>query len=191
MKLDPPVIDALRQFTAFLAGRKIAWALLGGIAVRVLAMPRNTFDVDLIIAVEDGDVGTVASAADEAGFDVDDAFRRGYCDQLAGQSKFHVHAQIGTRLVRIDVFVLGSEFERCVFQRRTSHETELGTLWIVSPEDLMLLKLLADRPRDRADVADLLLVIGALDMDYVRAWANRLGITDRLDGALRDAGRTS
>ena len=59
----------------------------------------------------------------------------------------------------------------------------------MSAEDLLLHKLLADRPRDRSDVADLLLVCGQLDHAYLRSWAGRLGIQARLDKTLREAGR--
>jgi hypothetical protein len=74
-----------------------------------------------------------------------------------------------------------------VYDRRRQFGSDVGPLWVVSPEDLLLLKLLADRPRDRADIADLLLVAGPLDMPYVRAWANRLGLDERLERALEDS----
>lgn len=190
MSLNPPVVEALRELIEFLDRRSIGWAVLGGLAIRVLALPRPTFDVDVIVAVGTDDVGDLARAAESAGFVVDDAFRRGCCDTLAGQSKIHFHARQGTRLIRIDVFVLGSAFERSVFDRRKQYDSDLGALWVVSPEDVLLLKLLADRPRDRADVADLLLVAGPLDMKYVRDWASRLDVAERLDRALAEAERS-
>ena len=51
---------------------------------------------------------------------------------------------------------------------------------VMAAEDLLLHKLLANRPRDRSDVADLLLVGGALEMEYVRTWAEHLGVSARL-----------
>lgn len=56
--------------------------------------------------------------------------------------------------------------------------------WVVSPEDLILLKLIASRPRDIADVFDVLLAQGQLDEEYLRNWANQLGVTSRLDDVL-------
>jgi hypothetical protein len=185
---EPPVVLALRQFLRFLADRRVAYALLGGFAVRALALPRPTFDLDVLVGVSEADVAPLAQAAEDAGFVVGDEFRRGFVEKLGGLSKFHVSAQFGTRFVRIDVFVLGSEYQREVFARRQEQQdSQLGPLSFISPEDLLLHKLLADRPRDRADVADLLLVAGPLDMDYVRTWAGKLGLTGRLERALRDA----
>ena len=47
-----------------------------------------------------------------------------------------------------------------------------------------VLKLLANRPRDLSDVADILFVQGQLDEAYMRLWADPLGIIDRLETAL-------
>ena len=48
------------------------------------------------------------------------------------------------------------------------------------------LKLLAARPRDLADVADILFVQGQLDERYLRYWAKELGIADALEARLAD-----
>jgi hypothetical protein len=53
--------------------------------------------------------------------------------------------------------------------------------------DLILLKLIAGRPRDYGDIEDIFFVQGQLDESYLRRWAAPLGITDRLEQALRDA----
>jgi|LakMenEpi03Aug12_release.lakeMendotaPanAssembly.Ray.scaffolds.fasta_scaffold48099_6 hypothetical protein len=49
---------------------------------------------------------------------------------------------------------------------------------------LVLFKLLANRPRDLADVADILFVQGELDRRYMQQWVEVLSISDRLDKAL-------
>jgi len=40
------------------------------------------------------------------------------------------------------------------------------------------------------DAEDPLIVCGPLDLDYLREWSGRLGITDRLERVLRESGRT-
>ena len=50
--------------------------------------------------------------------------------------------------------------------------------------DLILLKLLALRPRDLLDVADILFTQGQLEEAYLRHWAVDLEIRDRLTEAL-------
>ena len=53
---------------------------------------------------------------------------------------------------------------------------------------LILVKLLANRPKDRVDVSDILFVQGTLDEAYMRRWAATLGIAVELEDAL-SAGR--
>ena len=57
-------------------------------------------------------------------------------------------------------------------------------IWVVKPEDLLILKLLASRPRDLIDVADLIFIQGQLNELYLHDWANKLNINDRLEKAL-------
>jgi len=54
----------------------------------------------------------------------------------------------------------------------------------VSPEDLVLLKLIASRPRDLIDVHDILFTMGELDEQYLATWAERLEIVEALQDAL-------
>ena len=71
-----------------------------------------------------------------------------------------------------------------VSRRIEAEIDEHRSIWIVSPEDLVLLKLIANRPRDLIDVADILFVQGQLDESYMTHWAGRLGILEQLKTAL-------
>jgi hypothetical protein len=71
-------------------------------------------------------------------------------------------------------------------KRRLHLEADGHTLSVVSPEDLVLFKLLAARPRDLGDVADVLFIQGQLDETYMRRWARELGVSDRLEKALAE-----
>ena len=46
------------------------------------------------------------------------------------------------------------------------------------------LKVLADRDRDRSDVQDVLFMQGELDRDYMKHWADQLGVLPKLVEAL-------
>jgi hypothetical protein len=184
-----PLEQAIRRLLGFLRSQSIDHMLLGGLAVRLQAIPRPTYDIDLLVAVRTEDVRRVAEAAAAAGFSVPEEHVRGFVDRLAGLSKFSMAVPVGERLVPADLFVLGSEYQRAAFARRVSVPSGDAQEWVASVEDLLLHKLLAHRPRDRADVADLLLVTGPLDVAYLEEWARRLGVEDRLREALREAGR--
>jgi hypothetical protein len=59
---------------------------------------------------------------------------------------------------------------------------------VVSPADLILFKLLADRPKDRLDVRNVLTVQGIPEADYLANWAAQLHVADRLQRAIDEAG---
>lgn len=56
-----------------------------------------------------------------------------------------------------------------------------------SPEDAILLKLVAFRRKDQVDVEEILKLVQELDRVYLREWAGRLAIADRLETFLREA----
>ncbi len=58
--------------------------------------------------------------------------------------------------------------------------------WVASPEDIILLKLMASRHRDLGDVQDIFFMQGQLDEAYLQKWAVKLGVAVALQQALRE-----
>jgi hypothetical protein len=91
------------------------------------------------------------------------------------------------RGIDIDVFLAESPFQEQLLARCRPEMVDDQTVSLVSPEDLILLKLIAHRPRDIGDIGDVLFTQGTLDLSYMRNWATKLGVLDRLEKALSDA----
>lgn len=66
------------------------------------------------------------------------------------------------------------------------HTADGSPLHAVAMEDLLVLKLIADRRRDRIDLEGLA-ALPDLDWAYIERWCNAWGIADRLH-ALRRSG---
>lgn len=79
-----------------------------------------------------------------------------------------------------------SAFQQELLKRAKPEPLDDLVVYVVSPEDLILLKLLAHRPRDLADVGDILFTQGTLDEAYLRKWAEELGIRERLESVLAE-----
>jgi hypothetical protein len=178
------VDQALRDFVAIFKQLKLPYAVMGGIAVRAHSIPRVTWDVDALVGIDRLDLAQFFDAVEQQGYTVSETYRRGWVDQVAGMPliKFRIYYEGGG--TDVDVFLAENDFQREILARSREEQTEIGTLMLVTPEDLILLKLMAARPRDLIDVADILFTQGRLDEDYMRRWADRLGIAQNLEDAL-------
>jgi hypothetical protein len=176
--------QALLDFVDVFSALKLPYSIMGGMAVRAHSIPRATWDVDLMIAVEREDLSKVFAAVEERGYTVPDVYRGGWVDRVADMPlvKFRVYLEGGG--VDVDVFLAEEEFQQELLRRSRPTDTDVGRLSVVTPEDLVLLKLLASRPRDLIDVADLFFIQGPMDVDYMRKWARKLKILDRLEDVL-------
>jgi hypothetical protein len=186
------VQDVLFELIDTLDRLKITYAVMGGLAVRFYAMPRPTQDVDINLGVTPDDSIALLKNLDEAGFDVPEAYAAGWSDRVAAMPLVKVKRFLGHRNIDVDLFLTGSAFQRSLMSRRIQVPYEGRNIWLVSPEDLVLLKITADRPRDRIDVQDLFFALGDLDDAYLDHWAEKLAVTDKLAAARKEfRGETS
>jgi hypothetical protein len=186
---DHPVFRVLHKTLDVFEGARVDCAVMGGFAVRHWALPRPTYDVDFAVAIGGEPLVRLLRAFEAAGFTVDHQFLTGFTDALAGLRKVAVSSFDSGAVWGVDIFLATTPFVRSAFDRRVRTEVEGRKLAVVSVEDLLLFKLLADRTKDRLDVEDTLLVCGPVDLPHLKKWAKHLGVTDRLDRALRESGR--
>ncbi|MEZ6061324.1 MAG: DUF6036 family nucleotidyltransferase [Planctomycetaceae bacterium] len=181
-----PLSQAVLDFVDLFESRAIQYAIMGGLAARAHGMPRATFDVDFTISVERDDLPSLFDAAEDLGYTIPAAYRAGWVDQVSGMPLVKLGVAIADRSVDVDVFLAESPYLREVIKRRCREVIDTGHVWLVSPEDLIVLKVLSGRPRDRIDVQDVLFMQGELDRRYMRHWAEQLGVLPRLESALQE-----
>jgi predicted nucleotidyltransferase len=175
---------ALRDLARLFDELNIPYVVMGGIAVRVYGIPRPTHDVDFTLAIPRERLPELYAAVQAQGYTVP-----GWIDQVAGMPLVKFRLYLEGRGIDIDMFLAESRFQEQVLSRRRQARLDGLDVWLVSPEDLMLLKLLAGRPRDIADVGDVLYTQGQLDEAYLRHWAQQLGILAQLEQALAEPPR--
>ena len=183
--------EPFRDFIGIFERLRISYALIGGLAVGVHGIPRPTHDLDFTIAIERGRLPTFFEAVVELGYDVPHEFTTGWVDQVAGMPLVKARQWVAGKTIDVDVFLAESRFQTSLLQRRARAEVEGISAWIASPEDLILLKLLANRPRDIGDIQDILMVQGQLDDAYLNRWADELGVSARWSEVLAHFNRSS
>ena len=176
---------ALRDITAVMESLSLSYAVIGGVAVRAYGIPRPTYDLDFTIAISRQRLVDLFDAVENEGYSVAESYRSGWIDEVGGMPLVKFRCYIQGQGVDIDVFIAESPFQHELLKRRQRVETPDGDTWLASPEDIILLKLIAHRGRDLVDIGDILFTQGELDKSYLRHWADLLGIRKPLEVALQ------
>jgi hypothetical protein len=157
--------EVARAIADALERRKIPYAIGGAIALGFYAPPRATVDVDVNIFVTGGQAFDKAlGALSDSGF-VADAVPAVLLRQAREEGQFRGRAHG----MRVDVFVSTVPFYR-ELRRRVRNVVLLGRpLKILSPEDLVVLKMMFFRRKDLADAEAVLRDQGTtLDRSKIR-----------------------
>jgi hypothetical protein len=179
-----PVETVFHDFVQLFERLDVPYAVMGGLAVRAHAIPRPTYDVDLAILIDRAKLPSVTAEIRGLGYDVPEAYDRGWVDEVSGLPFIKAATFTEGRSIVADIFLAENEFLRSLISRRIRDTVNGFSAWLVTPEDLILLKLISNRPRDLADVADIVTMQRALDTDYLRHWADELGVRERLEHML-------
>ena len=156
----------------------VAYAVIGGCARNAYAEPRATRDVDFVVAGDAADYASVVDALAARGFTR--ANTVGDEDDPVPDLVFYRDAS-GRR---IDILFAKTAFERSALARRETAAVQDGVgLPVVSPEDLIVYKLIAGRTQDFADVEKVIAALAAegrgLDWGYIQGWCKDWDIEER------------
>jgi Nucleotidyl transferase AbiEii toxin, Type IV TA system len=176
----------LDLLVALLERMSVKYALMGGLVVRAYSIPRATEDIDLTLAMGRDRLPELYDALEELDYAVPEPYKSGWVDQVKRMHLVKLKRYVGGHGIDVDLFLAESPYQEEILQRRRLADVEGRQLWIASPEDLVLLKLISGRPRDLIDVADVFFTQGQMDVQYMRRWAAELDIERQLERALAE-----
>ncbi len=172
-----------------LTSTEAPYCVIGALALGVCGTPRAIYDVDFLILAQSNDPQPFLGLLRTAGFAINETWydanpmARDVVPRLAHPTAPHFPVDL--------VFSLGP-FDRAVLDRRRAVDFHGLTIWMSSPEDLVLMKLRASRPRDFDDVMSIVKSPGLeLDLPDLWSWADRLGLQGELHYVLQAAGTGS
>jgi hypothetical protein len=158
------LLDVLTTLIDTLEGAGFPYALGGAIAYSAWAEPRATRDVDLNVWVDLQDLDRALAALERAGVRVD---RLTAVQSARERGMFVGHCGV----YRVDVFIPSVPFYDEALARRRRVPLAGHDTWVLSPECLVVFKMLFYRPKDLADVGRVLDIMGAeFDHGFVRHW---------------------
>ncbi len=163
--------DVLATIAAVFEQAGLRYALIGGHAVNAWLEPRFTADVDVTVAADPAALARARDALEALGYVVNAEHG---ADLPSGPD--FVRFTRGPQDSPIEIQAAKTQLQHDLIARATRS----SVVATATPEDLIILKLIAHRPKDLADLAGLLALEG-LDWSYVEDRARDWDVMDRLE----------
>ncbi len=154
--------STLRSLGDLLDGLGIRWVLIGALAAnRYRTSPRLTQDVDLLLSDAGASLETLEASLRSAGWDVQRASPEAELIRLR-------HAEQGIA----DLMFAGTDYQHEAIRRAREELFDDGaSARVLTPEDVIVHKLIAGRSQDIADIEAILAAKQTLDEGYIEQWA--------------------
>ena len=142
------LLNELKEIITRLDKDKIEYALCGGLAMAIYALPRATLDIDILI--ENDSLESTKTAVQELGY------REMAAPMRFHNGKIHIHrvnkieSETGEVLM-LDLVIVTPEI-RAAWESRSEVEWEHGKISVVSPQGLILLKSFRKSGQDQDDI---------------------------------------
>ena len=165
-----PLLEPLMALQRLLEHFDNQGVIIGGIAASLLGKPRFTADLDAIILLSVEDIPNLVGAASELGIvpriaDVEAFARKNRVSLLQ-------HKASG---INIDISLGLLPFETEMVERSQKLNVGGFHLRLPTPEDLIILKAVAHRPKDLEDIQAIAASHPDLDKERVRFWVEQFG----------------
>lgn len=173
-------LEVLKLVVTRLDAAGIAYMVSGSTAMNFYAQPRMTRDIDIVVALTLADTDRVVQLFSGDFYCDPDSVR----EAIARRFMFNViHCDLA---VKVDFIVRkATPYREAEFLRRREVTVAGIRLWLVSPEDLLLSKLVWAKDSHSevqlADVRNLIASVSTLDWSYINRWASELTLAALLD----------
>ncbi len=121
--------------------------IIGGIAVGFLGKPRLTEDVDVLFLLSDDDLPHFLEIASKEGIET----RRPDGEEFARKSRVLLLQHLPSG-INIDISMGALPLEEEIVKRAITLRTSTLSIRVPTPEDLIIMKAIAHRPKDLEDI---------------------------------------
>jgi hypothetical protein len=144
--------------------------IIGGVAASLLGTPRFTVDLDAVLMVSVQNIPDLLLEAERLGIEPRISDPIGFAHRTRVLLLRHIPS--GTD---IDISLASLPFEVEMVQRSIVVEISSLKLHLPTPEDLIILKAVANRPKDFEDIRAIAAGHPDLDQERVRYWVEQFG----------------
>jgi len=159
-KIICSISSALRE-------RNIPYMLIGGQAVLLYGEPRLTRDIDITLGVDIDRLAEIISLAGDLGLKI----LPENVEKFTRETMVLPVADEETG-IRIDFIFSFSPYEKQAIEKAKTVRMLDQNISFAAPEDLIIHKIIAGRPRDMEDVNGIMQRMKNIDIVYIRKWLN-------------------
>jgi predicted nucleotidyltransferase len=168
------LMTSFKKVVQALDANQVDFAVCGGMAYSILVSPRATIDFDCLIMAEPNTLTEINRILEPL---FDSIISQNEPMEFKKARVFRTLGVDGGNEYIMD-FILGeTRFHQEALSRKKTIDLEGISLPILTPEDLLLLKALANRPQDRVDISNIVEFFGdKLDQAYLERWKRELNV---------------
>jgi len=164
-----PLAEALAGLGRALGKLRVRWYLFGAQAALMYGAARLTADVDVTVQLGDRETAELVRALEKAGF----RLRVRDVGEFVARTRVlpFLHPRSG---MPVDIVLAGPGLEELFFKRRRRRAVDGVPVPVASPEDIVVMKVLAGRGKDEDDAVAILAAQSKLDLGWVRKMLDTL-----------------
>ena len=154
----------------------ISYIISGSMSANYYTIPRMTRDIDIVIKLKIEDVDSFVREFEDSYYIDEEMVKKAVSEQRMFNIIHNLY------VVKVD-FIPGknTEFQNAMFLRRKKVKIKEFLIWIISPEDLILMKMVwakeSNSEMQLSDVRNILDTVDDLDIKYVEDWTCKLSIS--------------
>jgi len=173
MRTVEQILDIVCEF---LNKNSINYVIVGGFAVLFYGNPRTTMDIDYVIELADENITELIQFLEQNGFHADE-----YDMRTAFKEKSHCTVEDKETLFRLDIKGVYGDMDERALRNKRLVKLDGSSVWIASPENTILNKLVFAREQDIKDALGILVrQYDSLDKVYLEETAKKIGVYDML-----------
>lgn len=165
-KLQPSFDTVLQDLITWFEKSEVKAVIIGGIAVSLLGKPRTTQDIDALILLEQDEWAKFFNLGKQFGF------QARISNALQFAKKNRVLLMQHSSGIDLDLSFGALPFEEESVSRRKFVKLGKLKLPLPTPEDLIIMKAVAHRPKDLIDIEMILAAHPKLDKKRIKKWVH-------------------
>lgn len=178
------VQDIVISFSKFLTEEGVPFCIIGGFSLGFYDLGRVTKDIDFKVSFEAGRWPELQKMLKS------DPRISNFRAHYTSEPDIPDLLRFEWKGYPIDLLVANSDYQKEVIRRKRTFSFFGHSLYVASPEDLIILKLIADRSQDRTDIELLFKNISDLNQAYIRQWCKVWEVEERLNSVIPQNNKT-